>query len=145
MDGDGCSAGCKIETGYVCRGGTNETKSMCSYSGPLQFSLNTTIKDPKANSITMKFAVHPALTSLEGLNNLRSLISTNFPNKGISVSYQNGELVVSVNYTESIQGKAFTVSFASPGNGSSLFALQGSSVEVVVNPDNNEAAVYYPD
>jgi hypothetical protein len=143
IDGDGCSAVCKIEPNYECRGGTNQTRTVCSYAAPLQFSLQTTVKDPKSNKLTFTLDVFPPLDSLSGLSNLRNLISTDMPNSGITVSYRNGTLVLEMNYTETVQGKTFSVSLSPPGNTSSLFALPPSQVQLTVETTNNEAAVFY--
>lgn len=87
--------------------------------------------------------MHPPLDSLSGLSNLKNLISTDMPNAGVSVSYKNGTLTLELNYTETVQGKNYSVTLNPPDNSSALFALKASSVMFTVEPTNNEAAVYY--
>lgn len=50
-----------------------------------------------------------------------------------------------MNYTENVQGKNFAVSFAAPGDGSSLFGVENSTIELTVQPQNNVAAVFVDD
>lgn len=94
VDGDGCSSTCKIEPNYECRGGTNETKSACSYSGPLKFGLQKIIKDPNSNKLTLTLDIYPPIKNIQDLPNIKDLISTNIPNSGMIVSFVNGSLVI---------------------------------------------------
>lgn len=59
VDGDGCSKDCRIEKGYTCVNGSWGNKSLCSYSGSLEFTLDKTIKNPDANGLTFTFSVPP--------------------------------------------------------------------------------------
>ena len=87
--------------------------------------------------------MEPALDGLSGLSNIRNMIQTNIPTNGMTVAYEKGQLTIKLNYTENVQGKAAQVSLAAPGNTSSMFAVQGSSIQFTVAPQNNEPANYY--
>ena len=58
-DGDGCDMNCTIEDHYVCINGTPKTPSICSYTGPIEFTVQTAYKDPLSNSMNLTYKVSP--------------------------------------------------------------------------------------
>jgi cysteine-rich repeat protein len=142
-DGDGCSRDCHIEEGFTCVNGTWGNQSLCSYTGQLQFILRSNVKDPNANLLTITFDVVPALAILKSLPDLSSLITTNIPNSRMSVTYEQGRLVVQIAYTSTVQGVVASVVFNPPSDSNSTFAMQSSEVQFAIEPTNNEPANYY--
>lgn len=65
------------------------------------------------------------------MTDLSSYFSTNLPTNGMTVKYENGKLVVEVNYTSSIQGQQAELSFTPP-LGSQTFAMKGSVTSFTV-------------
>ena len=49
--GDGCSELCQVEQDYTCVGGSSVSPSGCSYSGPLDITIISVMKDPASNTV----------------------------------------------------------------------------------------------
>jgi cysteine-rich repeat protein len=143
LNGDGCSSSCTIEPNFICVNGSTTRRSVCSYTAPLELKLTETSKKPNSNTVVFKLAVQPPLTSLSGLPSFKNIISTNLKNSGVDVTYENGSLTITVNYSENIQGKACSIQFAPPNSSSALFAVPESQIIFDVLPENNEAALYF--
>ena len=130
--------------------GTTNSSSICSYNGSLSLTLDTGIKDPNANSLTLTYKLDPSdpfLALNGGSTDFLSLVS--FPgSQGIVIlksAYLNpetGELVIDVDYTQTIQDSELVLMLTPPDVPQSVL-VPNISVTWTVDPTNQLAAIYY--
>lgn len=139
-DGDGCDQNCNVESGYACKDGSPTSPSICSYNGSLTLTLTKAIKNTYSNSIMFFITVSPKVKVLSQVD-VNQTLSTNLPISSIDSNYSNGQLIVLIFYNQSIQNTQATVNMTPP-NASNAWAMQKSCTVFVVQPDNNQPAVY---
>lgn len=72
-----------------------------------------------------------------------STFTTNLPSSSIEASYDSGELTLKIIYTASIQRNQATVQVTPPSDVDHAYAMRVSSTLFVVQPDNNQPAIFY--
>lgn len=77
------------------------------------------------------------------MTNLRNFVEIIMPYSEASVSYSRGTLTVRTTYTENVQGIAASISINPPDGSSGLFAIKKSTVDFLIEPMNNEAAIFF--
>ena len=132
--------------------GTTNTSSICSYNGSFSLILDTGDKDPNANSLTLTYIVNPSdplLVLNGGSTDFSSLIS--FPGsegivilKSAYIDPVTGELVIDVDYTQTIQDSEL-VMMITPPDVPQAALVPNITMTWTVDPTNQLAAIYYTD
>lgn len=141
-NGDGCDSSCHIEADFVCCNGSQTTPSICSYNKSLILTLKKAIKNSFANSIRFELGVFPALKVLDKFDTSK-VVTTNLPTSSMLSGYEDGTLIIEINYTVSIQKNEASIRLAPPNDIVEAYAMRLSSTIFVVQPDNNQPAIYY--
>lgn len=77
INGDGCSSSCKIESGFHCTAGLNNTASVCKYEGKINADLVCTYKLDNPNTAKILISFSPFISNLLRIN-FTNYISFNF-------------------------------------------------------------------
>lgn len=82
VNGDGCSDECKVEVNYTCTRPLN-SPSVCGYNQPLLGDIQSIVKDPERNSVTLFIQLDPHFPGISQLN-FSQLFSPNFASSNVS-------------------------------------------------------------
>lgn len=142
IPGDGCSATCTIEPGYVCKLDIIRF-STCVPSQHLSFNMINLFKNPIANKLTFIINLTIGNTSQIPTTptvNLSNIIATPTGLSNPIYTYQDGQLLLTYDFNQSVHGNNITFNVL-PAAG---FLYQGSFTVPIV-PTNNLPAVIYAD
>jgi hypothetical protein len=81
----------------------------------------------------------PALKTLDSIN-FSAIVSVTLPTESVVCEYNQGQLITTVVYNQSLQGVKTSLSFTPPVS-SNTFAMTSSTLSFIVNPENLDA--YY--
>lgn len=77
INGDGCSSSCKVESGFNCIAGHNNTASVCKYEGRIKAELACVYKLDTPNAAMLLISFTPFVSNLLRIDFLNYL-SFNF-------------------------------------------------------------------
>ena len=124
-------------------GGTSTTPSGCSYSGPLDVTIISVIKDPQSNTVSIEARIEPALSSLGDLD-FNSVWTPNFPVSSTNTSYDaaTGKILQVFTYDQSLNDRALSVDFTPPAT-PQYFYMRASTNNLPATTSNNLALKVY--
>lgn len=116
--------------------------STCSWNKPFEIGLKNIIKTPQQNQLTFVLDIFPLdLLSLDHID-FSSMIHTDLPLSNVSYKVENGQLKLTYDFNETLQGRTGSISF-SPSASPLFFATPTTNLSFVVEPTNNLPAVVY--
>ena len=113
VGGDGCSAGCVVETNYTCAEKTKSSPSVCGYNKEIVFSVGTVVVNNVSFTVSVTVTMTPTLPWMNTFN--FSTLTVNDTDVNItSFLYSAGTLTLNLKYSDNSDGNTILFTFQSP-------------------------------